>query len=643
MIHTENDIHLPITEKGVEAFLASSFVTGIGPVYAHKIVEAYGADTPEIIEHDPERLAEVKGLGEAKVKSAVESIKAMKYPPRLVMFLFSCGIGDTIIEKILSHYRKHTMEVVTENPYMMVEDVWKLSFFIADKIGKALGITGADPRRLYGALLTSVKIYAENGSLYATPEQTLKLASEIAGVPEEDFTEPLKEVIEDERLIDSRGGLYVPAYYRAETESADKLAELVKSSRIVPVDIAPEVITAGGNTVNYTPLQREAINMAINNPVSILTGGPGTGKTTVLHGIIDELEARNEHPILVAPTGRAAKRMSELTGREAKTIHRLLGYRHGDGYAVKKVKGDTVIIDEGSMLEQVLFNHLLQSMPDLKRVIIVGDPDQLPAIGAGDVLRDMIASGTVPVVHLNENFRQAAGSGIARSAHDINAGLLPMASETEDFSIIRVKSKKEILPKLLEVVTVDMPARFGISPADIQVVTPQQMGDLGARQLNEDLRNMINPEGPTLVKGLKSFRLGDRVTQSENSSERNIYNGETGRVTAVDEAAQIMQVTFSDGTVSVYSRNQLSELSLAYATTVHKLQGSEADYVVMLVTMAHKQMLYRNLLYTGVSRARKACVLIGEDDAINMAVTRLREDIRNSNFKSRLQTRLIGA
>lgn len=631
----EAGMKLPISDKGVEAFLAGDMVEGIGPVYAKRLVETYGNEVVEKLRDEPESITEISGLGAARLKTASDSLLALTQPLDIVQFLYSCGIQELFIPRILGKYRKRTRRVIEEDPYQMVEEVWRLSFFTADKLGKALGIAPDDPRRLRGALLTSVKHYAEEGHLFATPQQAVKYASEISGIEHEKIEAVIDSLVADERLVKSRGGLYLPVFYEAERNGAGKLLTLASAPvRKINEDDLPTHDMQGHK---YSSRQREAIKMALEYPVMVLTGGPGSGKTTVLKGILDILSDNGKKFILAAPTGRAAKRMSTLTGYEAQTIHRLLGYRPGEGYFNKTIDTDVLIIDEGSMMEQVLFDHLLEAVRPGTKIIIVGDVDQLPAIGAGDVMRELMKSATVPVVELDENFRQAAGSVIAANAQAINHGEMPDAGPNEDFIIIDEKGVPAIHERILSLVAEELPKEYDISPEEIQVVTPQQMGPLGARQLNIDLQKRLNPDGPEIKRGTSVMRLGDPVMQTANSKERGLFNGETGRIVEVDPEGKFLVVEFTGGRRSTYGRSELSELILAYATTVHKLQGSEVEYMVMPLTMAHRPMLYRNLLYTGVSRARKLCAIVGEEEAIRYAVENNRDSTRNSNFSERLK------
>lgn len=627
-----------ISEDGAARLMASSAVPGIGKVYASRLTQEYGHDILRRLMEEPQTV-EIKGLPQQKILAASQALTELgEQKVRLMAFLYSCNVPEIFVDRILAKYRGKDADKFLEDPYAMVERVWRLTFFTADKIGKALGIEGADIRRLKGAVLTSIKHFAEEGHLFATRDQTLAYAAGIANVEESAVLPAIAALIEEEAIVESRGGLYLPVYYFAEKEAAAYISAIARR-RIENIDESEiPIADARGNA--YSPRQMEGIRQLLGNPVSVLTGGPGTGKTTVLKGVLDVLDRQGRKVLLVAPTGRAAKRMETLTGREASTIHRLLGYREGEGYRNHRIDADVLVIDEGSMLEQVLFYHLLEAVGESVKLIIVGDADQLPAIGAGNVLTDLISAGTIPVVELSENFRQKAGSGIAAVARAINSGETPLHSassaENSDFVIVEEKQSR-IFTRLLELVATQIPEQYGISPTAIQVVTPQQMGPLGARALNAALQERLNPVGPEIRRVSGVMRLGDPVMQTANSRLRGLYNGETGRICEVDETQQSLTVEFSDGRRSRYARSELSELTLAYATTVHKLQGSEVDYMVMPLTMAHKPMLYRNLLYTAVSRAKKLCVLLTDKEALDYAIANIPDFERNSNFALRLQ------
>lgn len=628
------DFSTVVTPEGLRAFLSSKYIKGIGKVFAGKIADRFGMEVLHPGFDWDAGLGSITGLGEAKRLEAVASISALPLPAPEMAMLFSSGLRESDIAKIIAHYRKKTFQVVSSDPYEMVENVWKLSFFTADKLGKLLGITSDDPRRLRGALLTAIKIYAERGSMYATEDQAVKTAAQISGVEEEAVRSQLPSLIADERIIKSSDGFYLPVYYNAEREAAEKLGRFI--SRTPESEPEFELPSTDIYGHPFSRRQRQAIKTVAESPVSIVTGGPGTGKTTVIRGLMRLFDDMDKKVVLVAPTGRAAKRITDLSGYEASTIHRLLGYRMGRGYSHKNFDADVLIVDEASMLEQVLFNHLLQSMKPDAKIVLVGDTNQLPPIGAGDVLNQMIRSGAVPVVELDKNFRQDEGSGIAVSASEIKLGRTPGEKETGDFLTIEAQGVKNTRDKIISLVGSELPRLYGVAPKDIQIVTPQQEGPLGAKQLNEQLQDFINPHAPEITKGKKRLRLGDRVMQKTNDSARKVFNGETGWVSAVDEEAGTLEVTFFDGKKLEYDRSRLGDLVLSYATTVHKLQGSETDYMVLLMSMAHRPMLYRNLLYTGVSRARRLCVVLGEREALEKAVGNHEEATRNSAFSSML-------
>lgn len=625
---------LKLSPEGLRSFLAGSYVKGVGPVFAARIADAVGMDilSPGF---DFGRLPDsVKGLSQAGAEDIRASFASLRFDPEAAVMLYSASMKDVEVEKVMSHYGNKAVRALLEDPYDMVENAWKVSFFTADKLGKWLSVPADDPRRIRGALLTAVKFYAEKGNLFATEKQAIQTAAALTGVSP-DLVEPqLEELIRDERLVRSRDGIYLPVYFNAEKSTAKKLADLINGFSPGRDIIDIPGVDGEGNALNAD--QIKAIETVMANPVTVITGGPGTGKTTAVRGIVKLFEDMDRKVVLVAPTGRAAKRLADLAGTEAKTIHRLLGYSMGKGYRNKSFDAGILVIDEASMLEQVMFSHLLDAMGGETKIVLVGDTNQLPAIGAGDVLNDMIVSGKIPVVRLTENFRQKAGSNIAATAEAIRLGVSPERGNMRDFVFVPAVSPKDILHKVLELVAEGIPADFDIDSKDIQVVSPQQDGPLGARELNVEIQKKVNPSGPELRSGSKVLRLGDRVMQTSNSSERNVFNGETGWISDINEELRWLEVTFHDGKKLRYGRDKIKELTLAYATTVHKLQGSETDYMVMLLSGIHRNLLYRNLLYTAVSRARKLCVLVGEERALETALANDSPARRNSNFGRRL-------
>lgn len=635
----EDELLRYATPEGLKAFLAGPYVKGIGKVYASRLADAFGLEilSPDF---DFARIpGRVTGVNTTKAEEMRQSLAGLKFAPAVAVMLYSAGLSDVEVEKILSHYGRHAAKALLEDPYDMVENAWKVSFFTADKVGRLMGIPPLDPRRIRGAILTAVKYYAERGNMFATEEQTVHTAMALTGATEEEVKAQIRDLAASERIVISRGGVYLPVYYEAEKTAAEKIAALIRRNRHSGECHDIPATDNYGHPLNHS--QREAIRTVMCNPVTVVTGGPGTGKTTTVKGIISLFGELGKKVVLAAPTGRAAKRLSTLAGADSKTLHRLLGYRMGRGYLHKRLDADILVIDEASMLEQVMFRHVLDALDHDTKIVLVGDTHQLPAIGAGDVLNDIIASGAIPVVELTENFRHKDGNRIAAAAESIKAGTGVPTGERENFRVIYEDGPHEILEKVIDLVGREIPARYGVDPKDIQVVTPQQDGELGAKELNVVIQQAVNPDGPEIRRGMKLFRLGDRVMQTSNSSQHDVYNGETGYISDIDEEGIRLEVTFYDGKKQWYGKERMRELTLAYATTVHKLQGSETDYMVLVLSGIHRRLLYRNLLYTGVSRARRLCVLVGEKRAVDAAVRNDVMAVRNSNFKNRI-LRYIG-
>lgn len=625
---------LPLNAEGVKSFLASDAVPGIGAVIAARLVDEYGAEAARVLADSPGRVNGVRGLSAEKAAQAGAAIRGLGDTAEVMQLLYSCGVGETFVDRVIEKYGQKAIGVMHTDPYAMVEDVWQLSFFTADKIGRALGIDNGDPRRIRGALVTAVKQGAEAGHLFITREEAAEQSAQYTGLTPDQTAARIDDAVASGRLVSNMGVLYLPVYYKAEKEGAERLRALADVPREAAGESGLPLSDSKGNT--YTASQRQAIREVVSSSVSVVTGGPGSGKTTIMHGVLQTLRGRGEKVVMCAPTGRAAKRLSTLTGGEASTIHRLLGYTTSPNRKTKPIEADTIIIDEGSMLEQVLLNHLLGAVRPGTRLVFVGDVDQLPPIGAGSVLHDLIESEAVKVVRLTGNFRQQSGSLISEGAAGILRGEMPHVARGGELELVEEQTARGQHDRILSLVADELPRQRGLSSRDILVVTPQQVGPLGARQLNKDLQQRLNPEGPEIKLRDRIMRLGDPVMQTANSAARKVYNGETGRITAVDTDSQEIEVTYADGNVSTYSRSELSELTLAYATTVHKLQGCEVPNIVMPVSMAHKPMLYRNLLYTGVSRATDLCVLVGEEEALRYGVRNNPDLGRNSNFGRRL-------
>ena len=631
---------IPTLESSrVIALLESPFIPGVGKVFAERIYQNLGERLLDIDTLSAKDFMGVPKIGEKLASEIETAIKNLPISPSVLIFLFSCGLAFTDIKKILVKYGPHTEKVVMENPYEMVEDVWKFSFFKADRIGTKLSILEDDPRRIRGAILTAVKIFAEQGSLFTEREALVNLTSSIARVDKEKIPTQISYLISEERLIESLEGIYLPVYYNAEKETAEKLASII-ADRSLEINVEFELPRQDLEGHIFSEEQLDAMRIVRDNPISIITGDPGTGKTTTVRGLIKLFEDEGKKVLLTAPTGRSTKKLELTAGVSAKTMHRILGFNRGKGYFNKHLDADVLIIDEASLLEQVLFNHLLKALPEKIKIVLVGDVGQLPPIGAGKVFEDLINSGVVPVARLSHNFRQEYGSSLALNIQNIKNGIIPVCEAANDFTVITASNPSSVHSKLIEVVTEFLPSRYGVDPADIQIVTPQHDGILGTSALNDVLQQILVKDAPQINRGNKKFRLGDRVVQTENSSRRGVFNGETGKIIDVDPVKGKVTVDFNHGKISFYSASDLRELSLAYATSVHKLQGIETDFVVMPLTMEHEKMLYRNLLLTAVSRARKHCVLIVEPEALSKAVENLSPHTRNSNLKTRLQNLL---
>lgn len=632
----DSAIKIPQSDaSGIRAFLESKFVPGVGEVYAQKISDYLGEKILQPLSLSIGDFRSIPGLGEKAAEKILAALQNLPYNAEFLSFLFSTGLSYQDISKILERYHTHAESVVLSNPYDMVEDVWKFSFFRADKIGRRLGIASEDPRRLRGALLTGVKLHAEKGSLFAGREELLATVSQITGASHELLIPQIEILKEEGRLVESLGGLYLPVYLKAEVETAEKLANILKDKdHRLEVEFELPEHDMEGHT--FTEEQREAIRMVRDNPITIITGDPGTGKTTTVRGLIKLFEDEGKKVMLTAPTGRSTKKLEMTAGASAKTIHRLLGFNRGKGYRNKNFNVDVLIVDEASLLEQVLFNHLLQALPPKIKIVLVGDVGQLPPIGAGRVLEDLIESDAIPVARLTHNFRQAEGSDMSEKIREIKNGVMPEEGKEGDFMFISEEDPLKTQDMLIDLVTNRLPKKYGVNPHDIQVVSPQIDGPLGTKDLNTLLQQKLQQDAPEISRGFKKFRLGDRVVQSINSSKRGVYNGETGWISDMNPDTGYFTVTFNDGKTSLYSAQDMGELSLAYATSVHKLQGTETDYLVMPLTMDHARTLHRNLLFTAVSRARKSCVLVGDPAALKKALDTPAPLMRNSNLKPRL-------
>lgn len=651
---------LPATVYGIEKYLGSGLIKGVGPKFARRIVEKFGKDTLDVIEENPDALIEVEGIGRVRVERIRKSWEEQKEIKNIMLFLQGHEVSTSHATKIFKTYGSDSISVVQENPYRLADDIWGIGFKTADTIAEKMGIEKDRFIRLRSGILYTLNKLSENGHCYAVREQLIQAAVQLLEVEEAELEITLDEMLRTEEVIREEEAIYLPPFFFSETGCAKRLLKLLAAERRVQMDVDTVMETVMGRAgqgqhITYDEVQLEAIRAAVSSKIMVLTGGPGTGKTTTTMGIIAAYRAAGCRIVLAAPTGRAAKRMSEATGMEAKTIHRLLEYKPPEGYQRKEenpLEGDVLILDECSMIDIMLMYNLLKAMPEQMTLIMVGDTDQLPSVGAGNVLKDIISSGRIPVVRLSRIFRQAQGSRIIMNAHRINKGeqIDMRGGRDSDFFFAAKETNEEVVELLVKYCTENLPRYYHVDALqDIQVLTPMQRGVCGAANLNQVLQEAMNPGSIFLRRGGTQYRLHDKVMQIRNDYDKEVFNGDIGVINHVDMEERELTVNF-DGREVVYDVSELEELTLAYATTIHKSQGSEYPIVVMPFTMSHYVMLQRNLLYTGVTRAKKILVLIGEKKAVWYAVknettadrnTKLAERLREDSMESRIVARMV--
>lgn len=636
---------MPATIYGIEKYLGSGLVKGIGPKFARLIVAKFGLETIDVIENELERLHEVPGIGKKRVEKIGESWEKQKDIKNVMLFLQGYGVSTAYAAKIYRQYGKESIDKVKDNPYRLADDIWGIGFKTADGIAAKMGYEKSDLRRCRSGILYTLSQLSNDGHVYAEEEQLIKSAMQLLEVGEEPVKQAMAQMIEAKDLELDHEAIYLPPFYYAECGTSNRLlalVEAVEADKKKPTFNLAAISQETG--IEYDDVQIDAIRQAVESKVMILTGGPGTGKTTTTQGIIAALKTAGMRILLAAPTGRAAKRMSEATGMEAKTIHRLLEYNPKDGYKRNEenpLEADALIVDECSMIDILLMNHLMKAISSGMRLVMVGDIDQLPSVGAGNVLRDIIDSKKIPVVRLTRIFRQAQSSRIVMSAHAINNGQFPDTSNGKDtdFFFIKTEDPDQVAENIVHLVKERLPKAYSLSSSKIQVLTPMQRGVVGASNLNLVLQDALNPTSVCLNWGGYSYRKGDRVMQIRNNYDKGVFNGDLGYVEEVDMEERTLIASF-DGISVEYEVSELDELSLAYATTIHKSQGSEYPIVVMPVLMSHYVMLQRNLIYTGITRAKKICVLIGTTKALAYAIHNMSVLKRNTKLKERLNPAL---
>lgn len=631
---------LPATVKGIEKYLSSGLIKGIGKKNASLIVKRFGADTLNVIDKTPERLLEVQGIGKDRMNKIMSSWKKQKDIREVMVFLQGHGISATYAAKIYKEYRKDSIKKVKENPYCLADDIFGIGFKMADAFAQSLGYGKNDPRRCRAGLNYTLTQLANDGHCYAERNQLLNAAVDLLMADMSCIIDALDAMVADKSLVNDDGAIFLPLYYKCECNVAGKIKLLLKENKVLAEDVDIKKLEEKSK-IQYDEIQADAIRQALKSKVMVLTGSPGTGKTTTTLGIITALESYKLDIICAAPTGRAAKRMSESTGKDARTIHRLLEYKPEEGFsrnADNPLSGDVLIVDESSMIDIALMNSLMKAVPEKMRVILVGDIDQLPSVGAGNVLRDIIDSGVVPVVRLTRIFRQALTSRIITNAHKINKGEYPDMSNgaDSDFFFIKNENPESVASEIVNIVKNRIPKAYNYNIEDIQVLVPMIKGVVGVQNLNVTLQEAINPVGESIKCGMYNYRQGDKVMQIKNNYDKNVFNGDVGTVVCVDTDERTISVRY-DSRVIEYESSEFHELSLAYACTIHKSQGSEYPVVVMPLMMSHYVMLQRNLVYTGVTRAKKICIVIGDSRAMHYAIKNFSVLKRNTRLKERLK------
>ena len=655
---------MPEREEDMIAYLSSGILKGVGPATAQRLVERFGADTLLVIEREPERLRCIKGITAQRAKELSDAFRALTGLRQLMEFLARYDLPVYLAMPLQRTYGDGAIQALRDDPYILSRAQYGVDFSIADEIAISLGFGGDDPCRLRAALTYELEHNAANGHVFLPREKLLFATSQLLAVTPDELELALDKLIEGfgvvEKTIAGVQGCYLPRLYQAETFVAERLLSLVRT----PVEVLPRAEKVIDDIekeqgVAYAPLQRQAVCLAAQGGILLLTGGPGTGKTTSLRGIVALYEHMGLDVALLAPTGRAAKRLGEVTGREAQTIHRCLGMSFNEltGQVTFKknakdpLEAHAVIVDEMSMVDLELMQALLEALRPSCRLVMVGDPDQLPSVGAGNVLGDMLRSGAIPAVSLTQVFRQAEQSAIIRNAHAVNVGQPPcLDSNQGDFFFLCRRSPERLVQTVVELCRDRLPRSMGVEPGQIQVLSPTRKGECGTVNLNRALQAALNP--PARDKRQKQwgdmvFRTGDRVMQTRNNYDvlwtkddgtvgSGIFNGDVGVIEDIDPAGELLTIRFDDRT-AVYTADQLAELDMAYAMTVHKSQGSEYPAVVLVSAPAAPSLMVRGVLYTAITRARKLLVLVGDDVTPVKMAANDRQQRRYSGLRRRLK------
>jgi exodeoxyribonuclease V alpha subunit len=651
---------VPATLGGIRKYLGSGLIKGIGPVTAARIVKHFGEKTLDIIEHRINELNKVEGLGPKRIEMIEKAWREQKEIRGLMIFLQDHDVSPAYAAKIFGRYGWDAVRVVSQNPYRLSTDIFGIGFLTADRIARKMGFEKNAPARAEAGILHVLKQLSEEGHVYYPYEPLVEKCKEILDVGRDVITRAIGAIALEGRMVieDLTGGfdafeptrkaVYLKPFHVAETGIAGLMRRLISTTKNLRKEDADIALDSVQRNLNFTlaPKQVEAVRAAVSEKVVVITGGPGTGKTTIINLVIRICREEGGRILLAAPTGRAAKRMSEATGFPSRTLHRLLEYAPRKGGFMRNqdnpLEVDELVVDETSMVDTILMYHLLKALPAEATLILVGDVCQLPSVGAGNVLKDIILSGLVPVVELKEIFRQAAESRITVNAHRINAGLLPEwraeRGPLEDFYFIEQDDPEQALRIIMDLVCERIPRRFRFDRVeDIQVLSPMHKGVVGTENLNVKLQQALNPAGDEIARGERRFRLLDKVMQIRNNYDKDVFNGDIGRITSIDREEQVVTVTF-DGVPVPYETSELDEIIHAYAISVHKSQGSEYPAVIVPILSQHHLLLQRNLIYTAVTRARELAVMVGSKKALAMGVKNDRTMRRYTYLAERLKS-----
>jgi len=653
---------VPATVYGIRKYLGSGMIKGLGPVMAGRIVDRFGQKTLDIIETDIQRLLEVEGIGKKRIDMIAKAWDAQSEIRDVMLFLQGHGVSSGYAAKIFKHYGSQSISVVKQNPYQLASDIFGIGFLTADQIAGKLGFEKDSRLRVEAGILYVLHQLCDEGHVYFPYEPLVSKSCDIIDVNREPVLRALGNLALDQTIIiedinetadtfkQSIKAVYLTRFHLCETGIARRLTTLVQASKAIRDIDSDKAIDWVQRRLSITLAenQMKAVVWAIENKVLVITGGPGTGKTTIINAVLKIYARLKSEILLAAPTGRAAKRMSEATGFEAKTIHRLLEYslqkggfqRHED----KPLECDVLIIDEASMIDTPLMYHLLKAVPPMTTFILVGDVNQLPSVGAGNVLNDIIASAVVPVVTLDKIFRQAKTSQIVVNAHKINQGRVPSVSANQatdpqtDFYFIEQEDPEKVLEIILELSKNRIPQRFGFDPVDeIQVLSPMHRGVVGAGNLNHQLQAVLNPGEGGITRGDRTYRVNDKVIQIRNNYDKDVFNGDIGRITAIAWESREVLISI-DGRAVVYDFSDLDEIVLAYAVSVHKSQGSEYPAVIIPIVTQHYILLQRNLIYTAVTRGKELVVIVGSRKAMTIGVNNNKTRQRYTRLCHRLSS-----